>query len=53
MKLTQKGQADRLQLVGNSDIPKKAYQEQRARGTYLVTVCQPEAALLQSMAAQY
>ncbi|KHJ30211.1 hypothetical protein EV44_g0249 [Erysiphe necator] len=53
MKLTQKGQADRLQLVGNSDNPKKAYQEQRARGAYLATICQPEAALLLSMAAQY
>lgn len=49
--LTQKEQADQLQLVEFSDNPFKQYQEQRARGTYLATICQLEASLLLSMAA--
>lgn len=52
IKLSQKGQADLIQLVEYSNNSKKSYQEQRARGAYLATICQPEAALSLSMAAQ-
>ncbi|KAM3426148.1 hypothetical protein NHJ13734_009630 [Beauveria thailandica] len=43
-----KGQANRLRLPGT----KQEYVEQRARGAYLSSVCQPEAAYNLSVAAQ-
>ncbi|KAI0997307.1 hypothetical protein K3495_g10881 [Podosphaera aphanis] len=48
--MTQKGQGKRIQLVTNDDT--KSYVEQRARGAYLATICQPEATFDLSVAAQ-
>lgn len=36
-----------------SSTVKQAYLEQRARGAYIATICQPEAAFDLSVAAQY
>jgi hypothetical protein len=43
--LTQQGQADRIELVNaNTDDAKQQYVAQRARGAYVSSICQPEAA---------
>lgn len=46
--MTQKGQASKLQIPKNF----QEYIEQRARGAYLATICQPEASFDLSVAAQ-
>jgi hypothetical protein len=52
--LVQKGQGKKLQLVDiKSDTRTEEYREQRARGAYLATICQPEASFDLSVAAQY
>jgi len=48
MVITQKGQADRIELATN----KAEYVEQRARGAYIASICQPEATFDFSVAAQ-
>lgn len=52
--LSQKGQGKRLELV-DMDSPHRhqMYLEQRARGAYLASICQPEAAFDCSIAAQH
>ena len=47
--LKQKNQGEKLKLVSNTH----EYVEQRARGAYLATICQPEASFDLSAAAQY
>uniref|UniRef100_L7JQT6 Integrase catalytic domain-containing protein n=1 Tax=Pyricularia oryzae (strain P131) TaxID=1143193 RepID=L7JQT6_PYRO1 len=51
--IQQKGQADRLELI-NPKSPDRSqqYVAQRARGAYIATICQPEAAFDLSVAAQ-
>ncbi|KAF4471164.1 Ribonuclease H [Fusarium albosuccineum] len=50
---TQKGQADRLQLVDHTATDRQQqYIMQRARGAYLASICQPEASYGYSVAAQ-
>jgi hypothetical protein len=52
--LGQKGQGKKLQLVNiKSDARTEEYREQRARGAYLATTCQPEASFGLSVAAQH
>ena len=52
--LTQKGQGKRLQEVDSSSPDyQQAYLEQRARGAYIASICQPEAAFDCSVAAQH
>ena len=52
--LVQKGQGKKLQLVDiKSDTRTEEYREQRARGAYLATTCQPEASFDLSVAAQH
>ena len=54
IKLVQKGQGDRIELIDyKSDSFKQDYLEQRARGAYIATICQPEAAFDLSVAAQH
>ena len=54
IKLVQKGQGDRIELINyKSDLFKQDYLEQRARGAYIATICQPEAAFDLSVAAQH
>jgi hypothetical protein len=51
---TPKDQGKRIELVDpKSPTAKQAYLEQRARGAYIATVCQPEAAFDLSVAAQH
>ncbi|KAI1000950.1 hypothetical protein K3495_g7246 [Podosphaera aphanis] len=51
--IAQKGQADKLKLVdANSPNRKYEYAQQRARGAYIASLCQPEAAFDLSVAAQ-
>jgi hypothetical protein len=52
--LRQKGQAKNLALV-ETDVPttKQQYVEQRARGAYIASICQPEACFDLSTAAQH
>ncbi|OXV09105.1 hypothetical protein Egran_03132, partial [Elaphomyces granulatus] len=53
IKLTQKKQGDRIELIDVKKAPfREAYVAQRARGAYIATVCQPEAAFDLSVAAQ-
>jgi hypothetical protein len=47
--MRQKGQGKKLNLVGNS----QEYVEQRARGSYIASICQPEATFDMSAAAQH
>lgn len=48
-----KNQGDRLNLI-NTTLPiKQAYIEQRARGAYITSICQPEAIFDFSVAAQH
>ncbi|MDB5910367.1 MAG: polyprotein [Massilia sp.] len=52
--LRQKGQAKRLQPVDpTSPNAKQQYVEQRARGAYIASICQPEACFDLSSAAQH
>lgn len=52
--LRQKGQGKRLQQINaSSEQSYQTYIEQRARGAYLATICQPEAAFDLSIAAQH
>ena len=52
--LTQKGQGKRLELIDTkSDNAQQTYLEQRARGAYIGSICQPEAAFDCSAAAQH
>ena len=54
LNLTQKGQGKRLhQINPNSDDFKETYLKQRARGAYIASICQPEAAFDCSIAAQH
>jgi len=49
-----KDQGKRLDLVDPKSITaKQSYLEQRARGAYIATICQPEAAFDLSVAAQF
>jgi len=51
---TQKGQADKLALIDIADPDfAKEYVQQRARGAYISSTCQPEAAFDLSIAAQH
>lgn len=51
--LLQKDQADRIKLIDTNSLSRKqSYIEQRARGAYIATICQPEAAFDLSIAAQ-
>jgi len=51
--IRQKGQASKLELVDpRSQSARKQYVEQRARGAYIASICQPEAAFDYSVAAQ-
>ncbi|XMA09892.1 hypothetical protein WAI453_002683 [Rhynchosporium graminicola] len=52
--LGQKGQAKKIQLVDETaaDCSQK-YMEQRARGAYIASICQPEASFDLSVAAQH
>ncbi|KAF7122850.1 hypothetical protein CNMCM5793_000960 [Aspergillus hiratsukae] len=54
VELRQKEQGKRLKLINHrfKDF-KHAYMEQRARGAYIATICQPEAAFDLSVAAQH
>ncbi|KAF2185681.1 hypothetical protein K469DRAFT_466462, partial [Zopfia rhizophila CBS 207.26] len=50
----QKGQGLKLQLVNTSESdPNQRYIEQRARGAYIASICQPEATFDLSIAAQH
>jgi Reverse transcriptase (RNA-dependent DNA polymerase) len=52
--LVQKGQSARIQVIDpDSPTYKQTYLEQRARGAYIGTICQPEAAFDLSIAAQF
>ncbi|EED22562.1 conserved hypothetical protein [Talaromyces stipitatus ATCC 10500] len=49
--MRQKGQATKIEPVGTTDRAQK-YIEQRARGAYLASICQPEASYDLAVAAQ-
>jgi len=52
LRLRQKGQSEKLSMVDISSTTfKQEYREQRARGVYLATLCQPEASFDLSIAA--
>ena len=54
VELRQKEQGKKLKLIDHkSKDLKQAYMEQRARGAYVATICQPEAAFDLSVAAQH
>jgi hypothetical protein len=54
MKLCQKKQGEKLKLVSkNTTVSKQQYVEQRARGAYIASICQPEASFDMSVAAQH
>jgi hypothetical protein len=50
--LRQKGQGKKINVV-DVDSPKQSYVEQRARGAYIASICQPEASFDLSVAAQH
>ena len=51
--LAQKGQGSRLSTIDpSSPTYSQAYREQRARGAYIGTICQPKAAFDLSVVAQ-
>jgi hypothetical protein len=50
--LRPKGQGKKINVV-NTDSPKQDYVEQRARGAYIASICQPEASFDLSVAAQH
>jgi hypothetical protein len=52
--LTQKGQGTKIELIDiKSADRKQLYVQQRARGAYIASICQPEAAFDLSVAAQH
>ena len=54
--ITQKEQGKKITLVdtrGKGDSPRESYVQQRARGAYIASICQPEAAFDLSTAAQH
>ena len=52
--LRQKEQGKKIKLIDiNASDFKQGYIEQRARGTYIASICQPEAAFDLSIAAQH
>jgi hypothetical protein len=52
--LTQKDQEKKIQPVNKKgDDPQQEYLEQRARGVYIASICQPEALFDLSIAAQH
>jgi hypothetical protein len=52
--LTQKDQERKIQPVNKKkDNPQQEYLEQRARGVYIASICQPEASFDLSVAAQH
>ena len=51
--MRQKEQSSKIALVSNHPPDRKAYIEQRARGAYIASICQPEAAFDLSAAAQH
>jgi hypothetical protein len=54
MLLTQKGQGKKIELIdANATGFCQSYIEQRARGAYIASICQPEAAFDLSVAAQH
>lgn len=54
IELRQKEKGKKIELLdANSETAKQDYVKQRARGAYLATICQPEAAFHLSVAAQY
>jgi hypothetical protein len=56
LSITQKEQGKKITLVdtrGKGDSPREAYVQQRARGAYIASICQPEAAFDLSTAAQH
>jgi hypothetical protein len=56
LQLRQKGQGKKITLIdttSNTTSQKQSYVEQRARGAYLASICQPEASYDLSVAAQY
>jgi hypothetical protein len=54
MTLLQKDQGKKLQLVNEKgENPQQEYLEQRARGAYIASICQPEASYDLSVAAQH
>jgi hypothetical protein len=54
MLLIQKGQGKKIKII-NANLPdfRQSYVEQRARGAYIASLCQPEAAFDLSVAAQH
>ncbi len=54
LSIVQKGQGKRIEKVDVSNSGfKHSYMEQRARGAYIATICQPEAAYDLSITAQH
>jgi hypothetical protein len=53
MTLRQKEQGRRIQLINNTTDFRQGYIEQRARGAYIASICQPEATFDLSVAAQH
>lgn len=53
MSLTQNGQGKKLEMIDTSTDFKQQYVQQRARGAYIASICQPEAAFALSTAAQH
>ena len=54
MTIRQKGQGDKINIIDLSDASgTKQYVEQRARGAYIASICQPEASFDLSIAAQH
>jgi len=54
IELVQKDQGKKIQLVNaKSENMQQSYREQRARGAYIATICQPEASFDLSVAAQH
>ena len=52
--IRQKGQGDKINIIDLSDASgTKQYVEQRARGAYIASICQPEASFDLSIAAQH
>ena len=50
--LTQKGQGTKIKVIDNTADRAQKYMEQRARGAYMASICQPEASFDLSAAAQ-
>jgi hypothetical protein len=53
IKLSQKGHGTKIQLIDNTADFKQSYVQQRARGAYITSICQPEAIFDLSVTAQY